>query len=101
MPCYAVLCWAMLFAVPLEVLQPQSWGNVHALQFLEQQLAGVGELNTAHFLATTARLTVVLIAQQTAALAHIRLEAVTRNHEALHNQVRSAISDETVSLHLS
>ena len=55
----------MLVSVVFEV-QPR--GDVHALQLLEQELAGVRQADAGHLVAVAAALAPALIAQQPAAL---------------------------------
>ena len=79
----------------------------HPHQLLHQQLASIWDPHLADVLATLARATEVLLlldvclAEQTALAAHMHSVAVTHVEEALLQETTGAVTDHTVTLHLT
>mmetsp|Transcript_40875 Transcript_40875/g.128065 ORF Transcript_40875/g.128065 Transcript_40875/m.128065 type:complete len:675 (-) Transcript_40875:1998-4022(-) len=96
--CWPRRCACQLLLEPSEA-EPRD--DVHALELLEKQLAGVGQADICDGLVRAAVLTPSWPLQEPALLAHRRGELIAAQHEALHDEVRRAVADEAIALHLA
>ena len=68
------------------LLQFESWNNIHRLQLLEEKLAGIGDFDGGYVLAGLTGMAPGLIGQQPARVAHVDVEGVAGDHQTLHQQ---------------
>ena len=68
------------------LLQFESWNNIHRLQLLEEKLAGIGDFDRGDVLAGLAGVAPGLVGQQPARVAHVDVEGVAGDHQTLHQQ---------------
>ena len=85
----------------------QPWLNLHGHQLLEEEFAGVGDLDLADVFCRIAPSAEILafekvrFAEETTSVADVHSVAVRHIKEALFEEARGAMRDHAVTLHLS
>merc|ERR1719175_319905 len=83
------------------LLKFQPWNNVHRLELLEEQLAGVRDLDGVHGGRGLACVTPAAVREQAAGVAHVAGEGIARDHQPLHQEHARSVGNQAVPFHLT